>query len=296
MLEAAEDLPAQAQRYVGLHAVLADVATHSRPGAPVLATRAPLPLILFSPGGNVSMHAQTALAERLASRGFVFAALSHAHSSLDVAPQTGFSMSMDWGLDQDDPVAARAADDRLAETLAGDVALVRARLAELREAGDPLAVALDLDAPVLAGHSRGGTTVGRVCAEVPEVDACIVLDNIGPDREQETGVAPPFLTLRSSWEPERVEQLHGYLGRTGSVAFDVEFEGSTHFSCTDLPLFIGDVRSPTVGAVAGIDACAAVIEAFLRASIAEGAGWLPAIGGQTLSATRFDAAPSLRSP
>ena len=163
-------------------------------------------------------------------------------------------MSIDWGLDQEDEQAAAAADDRLAHVLASDAAFVVNQLRKLVENGGPFASALALKHIGSAGHSRGGTTVGRTCASNPDFIACAVIDNIGPDRERETGVPPPFLTLRSPWAVERIAVLHDYLSRTGSVAYDIELANSNHFTCTDLPLFMPDLRIEGVDPVGGINA------------------------------------------
>lgn len=265
MLSASANLPAGEQKFVKAHEVLGNAATNSAPGAKILESVQPWPVILFSPGGNVSRHWQTALAERIASQGFVFVSMSHPYSTMDVAPESGFSMSIDWGLDQEDDQAATAADNRLAQVLAGDAAFVLHQLRKLVENDGPFDGALELSHVGIAGHSRGGTTVGRACASNPDIVACAVIDNIGPDRERETGVKPPFLTLRASWAEERIAILHDYLNRTGSVAYDVELASSNHFTCTDLPLFMLDLRVAGIEPVDGIDACANILASFFDA-------------------------------
>lgn len=265
MLSASASLPAGQQKFVKAHELLGNTATNSVPGAKILESAQPWPVILFSPGGNVSRHWQTALAERIASQGFVFVSMSHPYSTMDVAPVSGFSMSIDWGLDQEDDQAATAADNRLAQVLAGDAAFVLHQLRKLVENDDPFDGALELSHVGIAGHSRGGTTVGRACASNPDIVACVVIDNIGPDRERETGVKPPFLTLRASWAEERIAILHDYLNRTGSVAYDVELASSNHFTCTDLPLFMLDLRVEGIEPVDGIDACANILASFFDA-------------------------------
>ncbi len=265
MLSASASLPAGQQKFVKAHELLGNTATNSVPGAKILESAQPWPVILFSPGGNVSRHSQTALAERIASQGFVFVSMSHPYSTMDVAPVSGFSMSIDWGLDQEDDQAATAADNRLAQVLAGDAAFVLHQLRKLVENDDPFDGALELSHVGIAGHSRGGTTVGRACASNPDIVACVVIDNIGPDRERETGVKPPFLTLRASWAEERIAILHDYLNRTGSVAYDVELASSNHFTCTDLPLFMLDLRVEGIEPVDGIDACANILASFFDA-------------------------------
>jgi pimeloyl-ACP methyl ester carboxylesterase len=292
MLSASANLPPGEQKFVKAHEVLGNTATNSVPGAKILESVRPWPVILFSPGGNVSRHSQTALAERLASQGFVFVSMSHPYSTMDVAPVSGFSMSIDWGLDQEDDQAALTADNHLAEVLAGDAAFVLRQLRNLGEDHDPFKGTLDLSKVGIAGHSRGGTTVGRACASNPDIVACAVIDNIGPDREQKTGVKPPFLTLRSSWDEERIAILHDYLNRTGSVAYDVELAGSNHFSCTDLPLFMHDLRVDGIEPADGIDACAKILASFfdaylIRRIATDDNTWERTIRSDNVTITRF---------
>ncbi len=292
MLSASASLPAGQQKFVQAHELLGNTATNSVPGANILEAVQPWPVILFSPGGNVSRHSQTALAERIASQGFVFVSMSHPYSTMDVAPVSGFSMSIDWGLDQEDEQAAMAADNRLALVLAGDAAFVLYQLRKLVENDDPFDGALELSHVGITGHSRGGTTVGRACASNPDIVACAVIDNIGPDRERETGVPPPFMTLRSPWDVERIALLHDYLSRTGSVAYDVELASSNHFTCTDLPLFMTDLRVEGIDPVDGIDACANILasffDAYLRRRIStDDQTWEQTIRSDNVRITKF---------
>jgi pimeloyl-ACP methyl ester carboxylesterase len=286
MLSAAAKLGGPERGFIERHSALLGAATNSVPGAEIAGSDRPWPVVLFSPGGNVSRHFQTALAERIAGQGFVFVSMSHPHSTLDVAPESGFSMSIDWGLDQTDPEAALAADNRLARVLADDAGFVLDSLQLLAKQGHPLARALQLHRVGIAGHSRGGTTVGRACASDPRFTACAVLDNIGPEREQQTGVAPPFLTLRSPWSAERVAALHNYLDRTGSVAYDLQVADSNHFSCTDLPFFFADLRVEGVEPVDGINTCAGILvsffDAYMRRGTATREAWKPAMDNMTI--------------
>jgi predicted dienelactone hydrolase len=292
MFSASASLPEREREFVKAHEVLRNTATNSVPGAKILNSVQPWPVILFSPGGNVSRHSQTVLAERMASQGFVFVSMSHPFSTMDVAPASGFSMSIDWGLDQEDQRAATEADNRLAQILAGDAAFVLHQLHKLVENDDLFDGALELRHVGIAGHSRGGTTVGRACASNPNIVACAVIDNIGPDRERETGVKPPFLTLRAPWADERIAILHDYLGRTGSVAYDVVLAGSNHFTCTDLPLFMLDLRVAGIEPVDGIDACANILtgffDAYLRRRIStDDNTWEQNIRSDKVSITKF---------
>lgn len=203
------------------------------------ATAPRYPVVLLSPGGFMSRHWHTALMEELASHGYVAVALSHPYVGWDVFPAGGFLKSIDWGLDADNPAAARAAEDSMADVLAGDVRLALDRLAAL-DAADPdgrLTGRLDLDRIAIAGHSRGGATVARACATIPDLDACVTLDNIGTEREMESGLPRPQLAVRrADWDAGRVERLRGFLLRNAVESWDATIAGASHFSFTDLPI------------------------------------------------------------
>jgi hypothetical protein len=292
MLAGADTLPPDQKRYVLLHAPLRNVRTNSVPAAPPLLKDGGWPLILFSPGGNVSSHAQTALAEHVASRGYVFVSMAHPYSSIDVAAKSGFSMSRDWDLENDDRQIADRNDNELADILASDAAFVLEELRELARDGNMPGPVMDFDRTGIVGHSRGGKTVGRACRRDESFRVCVVLDNIGPAQERKTGINQPFMTLRSPWGDERVAELHDYLGRTGTVAYDVELADSNHFSCSDLPIFIADLRIGGVNPVDGIRACADLVTAFLDAFLRDSAGpdtdWLPAGSAGQVSVRSFE--------
>ena len=293
MFVAGEELPAAKRNFVMAHKPLLNTATTSMPGADIASpeSESGWPLILFSPGGNVSRHWQTALAERVASHGFVFVSISHPFSTIDVARKSGFSMSIDWGLDDEDAKAAAMADNRLADILAEDAAFVLEQIRGLVDHDASFATAIDLDETGIAGHSRGGKTVGRACSSYRVFKACLVIDNIGPARERKTGIRVPFLTLRSPWSEDRIAELHDYLGRTGSVSYDVELADTNHFTCTDLPLFMPDLRIAGIDPVDGIDACATILadffDAYLRRHISPDDDWMPSDQLSTVSIRRF---------
>ena len=212
-----------------------DVRTQSIEDAKVATPRggARYPVVVVSPGGNVSRHSHTALAQELASRGYVVAVISHAYNGWDVFPAGGFLKSIDWGINANDPERARTSEDSLADTLAADTTYALDRLAELER----FAGRLDLQHAAIVGHSRGGITVARGCSEEPRFLACVTLDNVGPDREVKQGLEKPQMTIRTaSWAPARVERLHGFLSRNTAGAIEVTIAGAAHMSFTDLPL------------------------------------------------------------
>jgi len=229
--------------------VHADVRGHAlvRPALAEPATAPRYPIVVFSPGGNMSRHWHTALLEELASHGYVAVALSHPYVGMDIFPAGGLLRSIDWGVNDDDPARARASEDRMADILAGDVRFALARLAEL-DAADPdgrLNGRLDLERIAIVGHSRGGATVARACATIEAMDACVTFDNIGTEREVETGLPRPQLAVRrADWAAERVERLRGFLSRNAVESWDASIDGASHFSFSDLPI-VDPARYPS---------------------------------------------------
>lgn len=222
------------------------VQTAAWPEEPVLSGEGPLPVLLFSPGGNVSRHWYTGLVQELASQGYVVALMSHAHSGLDVFPGAGFLAShIHWHPGSEVPEEERAARDRrLTERLAADARATLDFLEELQageatpaaEASLGFRGALDLEHVGIVGHSRGGGTVTRACATDPRFRACAVLDNIGSDPEIELGLAAPQLAIRAPWSEARAARLGRFLDANRADAFEVVLAGATHMSFTDLPL------------------------------------------------------------
>lgn len=210
--------------------------------APIAVRGAPFPVLVFSPGGNMSRHYHTALAVELASHGYVVAVISHAYSGWDVYARDGVVMSSNhwWGSEEMSEAQQQEMVETLNDALAGDASFVLDRLAAMsHDGGGPFAGAFDLSRVAIAGHSRGGKTVGRACSSDARFRVAIVLDNIGPERERGTGLAQPLLTIRTAaerWSEERTGALHDYLRRTGSVAYEVIVDGAVHNSFSDLPL------------------------------------------------------------
>lgn len=226
------------------------VRTHLWPDEPILGSEGPFPIVLFSPGGNTSRHWYTGLLQELASHGYVVAAMSHAHSGLDVYPGVGFLASHRyWHPGSEVPAEDRAArDDQLSDRLAADaraaldflVALqtgaCRGTAASAGCAVTGMRGSLDLERVAILGHSRGGATVSRACASDPRLDACVVYDNIGSTPETREGLGRPQLAVRAPWTEERTARLRRFLAANRTEAFEVVVPGAVHMSFTDLPL------------------------------------------------------------
>lgn len=215
----------------------AAVGIDARAGARPLRRGANFPVVLVSPGGNMSRHWHTGLAQELASHGYAVAVVSHAHSGMDVFPGGGFLAShLHWHPGDDVPEAEVEARDRqLALRLASDVEAVVDGLDRLDPSED-LAGRLDLERRALIGHSRGGSTVTAACGGASRFAACVTFDNVGSVAGLEPPVSQPRLVLRAPWPKPRAERLAAILAETRTDAFDVVIPGTVHDSFTDLVL------------------------------------------------------------
>lgn len=232
------DPTAQLKRLPVDAARLAEVRLHATVNPAVAETGERFPLVMVSPGGNVSRHWHSALAQDLASRGYVVAVISHAHSGLDVFPTVGLLRSHPrWDPDDATEEERERLDQGRTDLLAADARFVLNRLGSLEEG--PLAGRIDMDRVAILGHSRGGSTVSRACASDPRFKACVIFDNVGSEPELSRGLEQPMMTIRSAgedWPEARASRVHNYLAGTGTRAYEVVIEGAGHFSFTDIPL------------------------------------------------------------
>lgn len=212
--EFGEQLPAE---------TLAAARTSSRVGARPLPGRRPL--VLLSPGFTVPRHTLTALAEDLASRGYVVAAVDHAYESVAAEFPGGVLPCAACDLPGTIGIAP------IARNRAVDLSFV---LDELR--GSPL---IDPRRIAVAGHSMGGDAAATTLRADRRVDAGVNLD--GPVLPTEP-LDRPFLLLG------------GVDNHTPGGTFDPSWDivwpvlsgwkrwltvtGADHYSFTDLNLLV----------------------------------------------------------
>ena len=237
------------------------VDTESFAGAP--AAGGPFPVVVLSPGGNVSRHWHTALAQDLASHGYVVAVLSHPHNGLDVFPAGGLVASSPYW-DEDDP----AINDELTERYATDLEVALDRLAAMNEADPVLAGRLDLERVGAVGYSRGGRAATRGCGRDPRFRACVVLESAPP--QGAPGLGKPQMAVRvpwRHWDPARVSALRAHLAANDAPGYDVVLEGAAHFSFTDLPLIVRDRFEAEIDPARAHDLISGYTLAFLDAHL-----------------------------
>jgi predicted dienelactone hydrolase len=164
-----------------------------------------LPIVVLSHGWTGFRVLQADLAEQLASRGFVVAAVEHTFGALVTTFPDGRTVPFDpaalpeFGSIADDEYARRSR--ALLQTFRDDQLLTIATL----ETRPPAVLEgrLDLRRLAFVGHSTGGGAAVMACAAEPRCRAVVGFDPwVLPTAPGtvETGIAAPLLTLRTeSW-------------------------------------------------------------------------------------------------
>ncbi|HEX2289400.1 MAG TPA: alpha/beta hydrolase [Pseudonocardiaceae bacterium] len=183
------------------------------------------PLVLVSPGFTVARHSLTALAEDLASRGYVVAAVDHAFESVAAKFPGGVLPCLACDLPQQIGIAPIALNRAL------DLSFV---LSELRH--HPL---VDSRRVAVVGHSMGGDAAATTMRADPRVDASVNLDGplLPPDP-----LDRPFLLLGGLDE----HRPGGSFDPTWDVAWPhmtgwkrwLTVTDADHYSFTDLNLLV----------------------------------------------------------
>jgi len=185
--------------------------THAALEPPVLETEGRLPVVLFSHGMNSARTLYSALAEDLASHGYVVAAIDHPHWGPGVAFEDGARVGYDESMPGMMTLGADRMDERVQEgiaTMADDQAFVARMLPTM--AGDRrvnvrrLARQMDLDHVAVAGHAMGGMAAVRATYTYAFFSAAVTLDGyawnaagVSPLGSPVAPCAKPLLVLLS---------------------------------------------------------------------------------------------------
>lgn len=243
--------------------ILTTVGTHARDRAPALPGRRPL--VVLSPGGGLSRESLTALAEDLASRGYVVAGVDHTYEARAVEFPDG-----------------RVAGCLLCErenTAELGAQVVRGRSADISFVLDELtrgrlwrhAPTIDARHVAVVGHSIGGATAALAVMEDPRVDAGVNMDGTFQVDFPEAGADRPFLMLGSaSHEPGASDGTDwpDNFARLDEGQW-LQVPTANHGSFTDQLMFLDQLGVPlpggpdTVGGERGVEITAAYVGAFL---------------------------------
>jgi dienelactone hydrolase len=179
--------------------MLSTVRTNAADGAEPAGPRRSLPLIVLSPGFTNARSALTALAEDLASHGYVVAGIDHTYESYGTAFPDGRVTTClarearqrgSW--DKEKAAAGRAADvSFVLDQLTGE------------SPACPAAALIDPSRMAMAGHSLGGAAAIAAMLADSRVRAGIDMDGSTDAPIPDRGLSRPFLFLgkQSSYTP-----------------------------------------------------------------------------------------------
>ena len=237
-----------------------------------------LPLVVLSPGFTNSRSTLTALAEDLASHGYVVAGIDHTYESHATAFPDGRVTTC----------LAREAPrrDRKEEVAAGRAADVCFVLDELTGAHPawPGAGLIDPSAMAMAGHSAGGAAAIAAMLADPRIRAGIDMDGATAAPIPDEGLARPFLFLgkQANYTPGNAGAVtpgtrDWKLRRGAVITWERDWElltgwkrwlvvaGAVHASFTDLALLADQAGIDTGAGLSGarsLDITRAYVRAF----------------------------------
>ncbi|WP_406194512.1 alpha/beta hydrolase [Kitasatospora sp. NBC_01560] len=210
-----------------------------RPTARLGAPAAPgaLPLLVLSHGRTGGRSNCTALAEELAARGYLVAAVDHTYDAAAVEFPDGRVV---LGALEDDPADPDAADRKEISTRVGDLRFVVTELTTGGTARRPGLPRADRHRTGVLGHSMGGAAAAEAVRQDDRFAAGLDLDGgLFGSPVPHTGLNRPFLLLTSladhdTWRLWR-EHQRGW-GR------QLRIRTAGHLSFTDLPHAAGPGR------------------------------------------------------
>lgn len=219
--------------------VVSGARTHAVTGARPAGREGTLPLVVLSPGFTMPRSSLTALAEDLASRGYVVAGIDHVHESYGTSLPGGRLAGCAACAEQRaDPwkFGAKAVQARQA-----DVSFVLDRLLGPRPAWRG-AKLVDRSRVGMAGHSLGGSSTSWTMVKDRRVRAGVNMDGTFFAPLPEEGLARPFLLMGAgdAHEPEGQDFTWGRdWARMTAWKRWFTVEGGDHVSFTDYPLLTG---------------------------------------------------------
>ena len=235
---------------------LSTVRTNAVSDAGPTGTQRNLPLVVLSPGFTSPRSALTALAEDLASHGYVVAGIDHTYESFATAFPDGRVTTC---LARQARQRSTGFGEKVAAGRAADVSFVLGELTGTHRAW-PGAGLIDPSRIAMAGHSAGGAaTIAAMLAD-PSIRAGIDMDGSTAAPIPDEGLARPFLFLgkQSNYAPGSGGALtpgtrDWKLLRGAVVTWERDWElltgwkrwlvvaGAVHASFTDLALLADQV-------------------------------------------------------
>jgi hypothetical protein len=227
-------------------------------------------LVLFSTGLGTPRALYTTFLMRLASAGYVVAAIDHPGMGLVALPDGRVAEPTDpLGQQMPPDIRAKPEDQRydywLTEILylEADQRFVLDKLTQLASArGDKFGGRLDVSHVAMIGHSRG--FVSGTCAAERRISACVNIEGDPDFPQRGAGIPEPFMTVRNP--RDTFPSMTSILRVARVPSYDVLVQGANHNSVTDLGAFGWRDQTSAVAraaAVARLNVIADYVLAFL---------------------------------
>lgn len=172
-----------------------DVRVHAVADAPAATGR--FPVVVLEPGLGSAVPQYTAIAENLASHGYLVVGVTPTYSAnLTVLGGRAVPATAAGDPSDSDASAARATNDRLVEVWAADDRFAAARAATLDTTG-PLAGHVNTDTTVYIGHSFGGAAALEACRTDPHCAGAADLDGSAYGTVVHSGLTTPMMLVGS---------------------------------------------------------------------------------------------------
>jgi predicted dienelactone hydrolase len=216
------------------------IKSHERRDAPIANNAINYPIVIFSPGNGTNIEFYAAIADELASHGYIVVGINHPYDVAAVALQDGSVAQFAPG-----PIEIQAREAWVAGRVAVRTADVLFTLQVLRalNTGDDRLFAgrLDLTRVAVMGHSLGGITAAQACHANPEFLSCLNLDGLqrgGPFSTSNDPAPPnqPFMMITK--EAQLPPNFIALFKAIPSGSYRVVIHDAQHDSFTDGPLLI----------------------------------------------------------
>ncbi|MDP9865670.1 MULTISPECIES: alpha/beta hydrolase family protein [Streptosporangium] len=231
---------------------LSKIRTNALVDVPPIGRRHAVPLVVLSPGFTMSRSSLTALAEDLASRGYIVAGIDHTHEAYGTTFPDGHTTTCVACDEQAEDLWKFG--DKATRSRTADVSFVLDRLTGPSPAwkGGGL---IDRSRIAMAGHSIGGNSSAWTMLNDSRVRAGINMDGTFFVPIPGEGLSRPFLMLGAGevHEPGGKDFTWGrdWKGMTGWKRW-LTLDGGDHGSFTDYPLLLEqsgiDLGLPVSGA------------------------------------------------
>jgi predicted dienelactone hydrolase len=209
-------------------------------GAEVAASDGGFPVLILSPGNATNVGFYSALAEDLASQGYVVIGIDHAFQVAAVRIEDGSVAVYDKSLDAAFELIGLKIEERV-----DDMEFVLERIREGTGDIEFLAPSLDLDRIGVLGHSNGGISAVEMCRADFAIAACLNIDGQlagGPFGYERGAPAPeqPFMYLTK--ETSIHDSVHGRFEAAGAGAVRAVVPVAEHGDFTDGGMLEPDVN------------------------------------------------------